>query len=483
MGSKTKTTAQMLLRQSRGRQARQAIVSLAVGLCVYCIALGLMGRRRCMSLDKPSPTHQATSPPEPPLSSLSLTEQQCRDSFPGLMQSIDNVVAEGPFDVRDTGDLGPLQGRIKDGKIYVVNAQRRSDLSAEMLNSRTAALHQLHRAIVTSPEPIPDTVFTINFQDSPLSTGASIGYSRPADPQLRGGGGGQHDNNRRSFLMPHFSFWAWPLRHIAGGTFDEAAAAIDGVEARYGGAAAARGQAQKQQQPAENSGGSWRDKVPTAVWRGTVHFESALQPGLRRGLLKTATAAAAGHDAGWADVLPLNDTTALPIHDFCRHRYVIHTEGVAYSGRFQLLQMCRSVVLTPPLLWMQHTSHLLRPVFSRSLVGGHASRKGVAVAERTRRSWPVQYAASEANIVFVAPDWSDLAATVGWLEAHPEVAEGIATRQRQLFVGGGYFSPAAEACYWRALVRGWGSVARVSQDVWRGKDGVRVEIFSLKNEL
>ncbi|EJT80217.1 hypothetical protein GGTG_00220 [Gaeumannomyces tritici R3-111a-1] len=467
MGSNTKTTAQMLLRQSRSRQARQAIVSLAVGLCIYHMALWLMGRRRCTSLDSSSST-------EPPLSSLSLTEQQCRDSFPGLMQSIDDVVAEGPFDVRDTGASGPLQGRIKDGKIYVVNAQRRSDLSAEMLNSRTAALHQLHRAIITSPEPIPDTVFTINFQDSPLSTGASIGYSRAADPHLRGGGGGQHDSGRRSFLMPHFSFWAWPLRHITGGTFDEAAAAIDGLEARYRGGG--------------GDGGGWKDKVPTAVWRGTAHFQSALQPGLRRGLLKTA-----GHDggggAGWADVLPLNGTTALPIHDFCRHRYVIHTEGVAYSGRFQLLQMCRSVVLTPPLMWVQHTSHLLRPVFSRSLLGGGggggggASRKGAAVAERTRRSWPVRYAASEANIVFVAPDWSDLAATVAWLEAHPEVAEGIATRQRQLFVGGGYFSPAAETCYWRALVRGWGSVARVSEDVWRGKDGVRFEIFSLKNEL
>lgn len=478
----------MLLRQSRRRQTRQAIVSLAVVLLVYYIALWFMGQGRSSNL--PPSSHRAIPPGELPLSSssLSLTEQQCRTAFPGLTDSIDDVVAEGPFEVKDTGDLGPLQGRIKDGKIYIVNAQRRSDLSTEMLNSRTAALHQLHRAVVTSPEPIPDTVFTINFQDSPSSIGASIGYSRAADPQLRGGGGGKQHNDsgrRRSFLMPHFSFWAWPLRHIAGGTFDEAAAAIDAVEARYGGgAAAAQSQAAKHH-PA-NGAGTWKDKVPTAVWRGTAHFESALQPGLRKGLLKMA----AGKE-GWADVLPLNDTTALPIHDFCRHRYVIHTEGVAYSGRFQLLQMCRSVLLTPPLMWVQHTSHLLRPVFSRSLLGdgdsggggGHVARKGEATAERTRRSWPMRYAASESNIVFVAPDWSDLAATVAWLEAHPDVAEGIATRQRELFVGGGYFSPAAEACYWRALIRGWASVARVDEDVWRGKDGVRFEIFSLKNEL
>ncbi len=50
------------------------------------------------------------------LGSLFLTEKQCTDAFPGLMQSIDDVVAEGPFRVKDGGDLGPLQGRIRDGK-------------------------------------------------------------------------------------------------------------------------------------------------------------------------------------------------------------------------------------------------------------------------------------------------------------------------------------------------------------------------------
>ena len=65
--------------------------------------------------------------------------------------------------------------------------------------------------------------------------------------------------------------------------------------------------------------------------------------------------------------------------------------------------------------------------------------------------------------MFVAPDWSDLGETVAWLEEHPEIAEGIARRQRDTFVGGGYFSPAAETCYWRALVRGWSEVVRVDE--------------------
>lgn len=51
------------------------------------------------------------------LNSLSLTEQECLDAFPGLTKSIDDVVAEGPFKIKNTGDLGPLQGRIRDGKV------------------------------------------------------------------------------------------------------------------------------------------------------------------------------------------------------------------------------------------------------------------------------------------------------------------------------------------------------------------------------
>ncbi|KAI6329526.1 hypothetical protein MCOR08_002674 [Pyricularia oryzae] len=399
--------------------------------------------------------------PEPlGIQQLNMTERECRVRFPGLAQSIDDVVAQGPFEVMDTGDAGPLQGRIKNGKLYIVNAQRRSDLSAEMLNSRTGSLHQLHRAIVTSPEPIPDTIFSLNFQDSPLSDGCSIGYSRPADPRLRGD---DLNKNRRTFLMPHFSFWAWPIRHVAGGTFDEAAAAIDEVEAGYDG-----------------GGGDWTSKTARAVWRGTVRFESALQPGLRRNLIQVAARAAAAGES-WADVLPLNDSTALAIQAFCRYRYVLHTEGVAYSGRFHFLQMCRSVVLSPPLLWMQHTSHLLRPIFSASLLG--RPQPAGASGARAARSWPVSFSVGEANIVFVTQDWSDLPETVAWLEAHPHVAEGIASRQRELFVGGGYFGPAAEACYWRSLIRGWSTVAHVDPDVWGTRLGTRFEVFSLKGEL
>jgi len=360
--------------------------------------------------------------------------------------------------------------------------------------SRTAAIHQLHRALVTSPSPLPNTIFSLNFLDQPFGTAWT--YSRAADPAFV-----SKSPDARNFLMPHFSFWAWTLPFI--GSMDRAARAIADLEAEL----------------------PFAHKIAKAVWRGTSWFNSVQSPRLRQNLLRAAKG------KPWADVEALRWTgsnsreaeNALAIEDFCRYKYVLHTEGIAYSGRFQFLQMCASVVVTPPILWLQHTTHLVRPLFSSDLdldleldkrgqettdkIGGDAasadsnaakaagsgpatSRRSAksgsgggswVPSQRVRNSWPVQYRPEEANIVFVAPDWSDLGATIAWLEDHPDVAEGIATRQRELFVGGGYFSPAAETCYWRALVRGWAEVARTEGMGWEDMQGVTFEAFSLTN--
>jgi hypothetical protein len=229
-----------------------------------------------------------------------------------------------------------------------------------------------------------------------------------------------------------------------------------------------------------------------------------------------------------------NASNALRIEDFCRYKYIIHTEGVTYSGRFQFHNLCASVVLTPPVAWIQHVTHLLRPVFSYTLdpeapdslsssttSSSYSSRlpfrsifapffssprrkendKAPAGLPRrpvdlggsekplplspypapwVRSAWPTEHDASEANIVFVAPDWSDLEATVAWLEEHPRIAEGIAQRQRALFEDGGYFSPAAEMCYWRGLIRGWSKVVVIDEGVFDDLEEMTWEEFSLK---
>lgn len=157
-------------------------------------------------------------------------------------------------------------------------------------------------------------------------------------------------------------------------------------------------------------------------------------------------------------------------------------QGKTYSGRLPYHQACASIILTPPPTFLLHTTHLLRPLFSSVLLSGsHPSKPTKPPSNSyplpaTAKTWPLSYPPDDANIVFVRPDWSDLEATLKWLRDHPAIAAGIARRQRSLTVEKGYLSEAAEACYWRSMIRAWSRTARIEGD-WG--EGMRWETFSL----
>ncbi|KAI0471279.1 hypothetical protein F4859DRAFT_114180 [Xylaria cf. heliscus] len=531
---------------------RQIVVVSVICLAIYCFLLvpeeSLDSSRstnpeayQSQQWQREEDRYQ-TLPPEL-LNNRFLTEDQCRVTFPGLLEQVDDEVAKGPFKLeRSPSDLGPLVARIRDGQLYILSAARKSDLSRDMLSHRAATLHQISNALLTWPRPssssstpsspfshIPDAIFAFNHHDDPIAS--TFSYSRPADAALLATPDG---GVKRFFPIPHFSFYAWPLPFI--GSLPRAARAITALESTL----------------------PFTSKIPRAVWRGTTWFNNARAGRVRQNLVRAFGTSASGPGtaaagaAKWADIEALewspgsadkrNATNALPIEDFCRYRYIVHTEGVTYSGRFQFHSLCASVVLTPPVAWVQHVTHLLRPVFSyaldpdapdsslssppsssssssspsrlsiRSLStlftrasqkedpnpasnnNGGLPRHPISLGDTekppplapypapwVRSAWPTSYApASEANIVFVAPDWSDLEATVAWLEARPGIAAGIARRQRALFHGGGYLSPAAEACYWRGLIRGWSEVVRVDDGAFDDLEEVTWEEFSLK---
>ncbi|KFX87873.1 hypothetical protein O988_09248 [Pseudogymnoascus sp. VKM F-3808] len=250
--------------------------------------------------------------------------------------------------------------------------------------------------------------------------------------------------------MPHFSFWTWPNPLV--GPFDAVLAKIAAIEEATG----------------------WGDKIDKAVWRGTMWFSPIGNKDLRKGLVRL------GKGKEWADIEHVrgdikNATTGvvekgntIGIEEFCRYKYVIYTDGVTYSGRLAFHQACASVLITPPPTFLQHTTHLLRPLYSPTL----------DTPPPPHPEWP-SYSASEANVIFVQPDWSDLEATIMWLRENPEVAEGIARRGREEVVRRGMFREAAETCYWRGLVRGWASVAKG----WEGEEdmeGERWEEWSVR---
>ncbi len=59
------------------------------------------------------------------LRSLFLTEEQCAPTFPGIFKEIDRAVGLGPFELKKGPDdySGAVQGRIKNGKVYISRTQ------------------------------------------------------------------------------------------------------------------------------------------------------------------------------------------------------------------------------------------------------------------------------------------------------------------------------------------------------------------------
>lgn len=104
-------------RTRSSRLVRQCIWLLGIGVIVYCF-LFLSHTPRVPELDLTRAAQTTrVSPVDTHHSALSLTEKKCRTTFPGLLDSIDDVVAQGAFKLTNKGDRGPLQGRIRDGKV------------------------------------------------------------------------------------------------------------------------------------------------------------------------------------------------------------------------------------------------------------------------------------------------------------------------------------------------------------------------------
>jgi hypothetical protein len=198
------------------------------------------------------------------------------------------------------------------------------EFSANPTKERDAVLHQIHRALLTSPEPLPDTIFTLTILDQPHEN--SWSFSRSNDPNVK----------RNDWLMPHFSFWSWPLPFI--GTIDEALGKIDRIEKEI----------------------PWAEKIDKVAWRGTAWFNSIGNTALRPHLL----AATKGKD--WADVATLewetnseDATNAIPISDFCKYKYIIYTEVRKFRLSWDWFDFVGHYILRappiPPGLRVHHT--------------------------------------------------------------------------------------------------------------------------------
>ncbi|KAL4886019.1 glycosyl transferase family 90-domain-containing protein [Aspergillus karnatakaensis] len=228
-------------------------------------------------------------------------------------------------------------------------------------------------------------------------------------------------NEEAAWLMPDFGYWAWDHLHADIGPYDQV------VE-----------QAAEYDMP-------WEEKQKQLVWRGKPSFA----PKLRRALMD------ATHGQPWADVQPVDwhqRDTFLKMEEHCRYMFIAHIEGRSYSASLKYRQACHSVIVAHRLQYIQHHHYLLVS------------------------SGPEQ------NYVEVSRDFSNLASQIEPLLADPAKAQRIADNSVKTFRER-YLTPAAEACYWRALWDGYGAVwngTTPGSGSASGRRGLRYESFILR---
>ncbi|KIW37586.1 uncharacterized protein PV06_10232 [Exophiala oligosperma] len=250
---------------------------------------------------------------------LMLNTQQCDQAFPGLFEEVDRPVKHRSASHVTVAELdeipkqnGYVRAMIFDQQLYVIETK------GQIYSRGLATLQALHRAILSSPETLPNIEFAFNTDDRVPSV-PLWSYAR-------------RDEDKKIWLIPDFGHWSWPETKV--GTLPEVQMKAAALEEVW----------------------SWSTKVPKLFWRGAV-----MGLKLREQLLQTT----AGKP--WADVKALtwrekdsmaNDLKSMPEH--CQYKYLAHTEGNSYSGRLKYLQSCKSVVIAHKMDWIQHYHPLMR---------------------------------------------------------------------------------------------------------------------------
>ncbi|CAL3968333.1 hypothetical protein PZA11_006716 [Diplocarpon coronariae] len=252
---------------------------------------------------------------------LMLSEAQCHQAFPNFYLEIDRAVEDrrsNHVTLKETDEIskdrGYIRAMIYDQELYVIDA-------TEDVNTRgLASLHALHRAILTSPEPLPNIEFTMLVADTAESASPRWVYTRER-------------SMTSLWLMPDFGYWSWPEPKV--GSYGEVQMRAEQMDARL----------------------PWSRKIDKLIWRG-----ASMDLLVREQLVN----ASEGKD--WSDVkfLVWQDNALGKTHDVlkmdghCEFKFVAHTEGVSYSARLQNLQNCRSVIVAHKLKWLQHHHHLMK---------------------------------------------------------------------------------------------------------------------------
>lgn len=284
-----------------------------------------------------------------------------------------------------------------------------------------ATLNALHRALAAFPDRhnLPDIEFVFTTEDMSRGESPVWAYSK-------------RDEEDGVWLMPEFGYWSWP--EVGVGPYREIRQRIAALD---DGGVTAKGTVAP--------GLKFQDKKKQLFWRGNVITNDALRSQLLQASEGKSWSSVRGLD--WGNPDDIRDNLIL-MEDHCRYMFLAHLEGRSFSGRGKYLMNCRSVVVSHRLLWRE-------------------AHHGALVS-----SGP------DANFVEVERDFSDLDRKMRFLLDNPGAAERIANNAVRT-LRDRYLTPAAEACYWRHLIRQYASVSDFqpelfeSGSVGRGKSEVK----------
>ncbi|KAK7955693.1 glycosyl transferase family 90-domain-containing protein [Apiospora aurea] len=345
-----------------------------------------------------------------------LSDEQCDAAFPGLFAEIyrarDHLLKHnktiGRKDVHLYHDEErarrphyELHVLLHDGELYVLH---QNDGVWPHHYRAVAGLANFYRAMVALPDlrRLPNVEFVLNADDY---------YARPDEPGFADGrprfSWNRHKDDPWTWVMPDFGGWMFSDDGVQ--SYAQFRADVGLVEREY---------------LAKGKRGGWDDKTPKLAWRGSM----GLGESLRHALVDAAK------DKPWSDVSAMEiiadkdiRNNVLDMADFCRYKYLAHTEGLSWSGRLRYLMNCESVPLIHEREWVAHFYPLLQS------------------------SGPHQ------NHVAVKRDWSDLGDRMRELEKSPARARRIAREVGAQFRDR-YLTPAAEACYLRRMLAVYATV-------------------------
>ncbi|MBW0536951.1 hypothetical protein O181_076666 [Austropuccinia psidii MF-1] len=315
-----------------------------------------------------------------------MDSERCQNIFPNLYKELHRAVDYYSNrnitwdDLNKAAQHSHARVLIYRNRVYIKSFKLRPKSRAE------AILNSIQEAVITSPELLPDVEFAINTEDASRSPGPEPLWVLD-----------RSKSQKDVWLMPDFGFYSWP-------------------EPKVGGMIEVRDNTAQRE-----SNLKWNQKIPKAFWRGVPLVK------VREQLLEIAKG------QSWSDIAPLDWQNTIgrfkAPDEHCDYKYLIHTEGYAYSGRLKYLQMCRSVVIAHKLEYIQHFHHFLdsRP---------YSPTQNIAIVE--------------------GPGFEGLPKLIDQLKQNDQWAEKLANNSYSLFRH--YLSPAAVNCYWRQMFKSWAQV-------------------------